>query len=70
VKNLEVLVQVQAMVQARRSDARTVIIGDGPERAALESRARELGVVDAVTFTGYRSDVRALMAAFDVYVNC
>ncbi|MGQ0815542.1 MAG: glycosyltransferase family 4 protein, partial [Gemmatimonadota bacterium] len=31
-----------------------LIVGDGPERARLESLARELGVADAVTFMGAR----------------
>lgn len=31
---------------------RYVIVGDGPERAALERLARELGVIDRITFTG------------------
>ncbi|HYE89229.1 MAG TPA: glycosyltransferase [Vicinamibacterales bacterium] len=69
VKNLALLLQVQALVRERRADAHTVIVGDGPERAALETRARELGLDGSVTFAGYRSDVRALMAAFDVFVN-
>jgi L-malate glycosyltransferase len=29
-----------------------------------------LGVGDSVVFAGYRPHVRALMSAFDVYVNC
>lgn len=34
-------------------DARIVIIGDGPERAALEGRAKERGVTDRVEFRGW-----------------
>lgn len=33
--------------------ARLVIAGDGPQRAALEEMARELGVADGVTFLGW-----------------
>ena len=47
-----------------------MIVGDGRERPALMERASALGLTDAVAFAGYRSDVRLLMAAFDVYVNC
>jgi glycosyltransferase involved in cell wall biosynthesis len=70
VKNLPVLLQAQAVLRNRSPHARTVIVGDGPARGALETAAAELGVADHVTFAGYRSDVRALMPAFDVYVNC
>lgn len=70
VKNLALLLQAHAMVQQQRENVRTVIVGEGPERAALDAKARELGVGDTVTFAGYRSDVRFVMSAFDVYVNC
>jgi glycosyltransferase involved in cell wall biosynthesis len=70
VKNLGELLEAHALLRAQVPQAHAVIIGDGAERAALEQRAAALGVTDAVTFAGYRADVRALMAAFDVYVNC
>jgi glycosyltransferase involved in cell wall biosynthesis len=46
-----------------------VIVGDGPERPALEALARALDIVDSVHFAGYRSDARAILPACDVYVN-
>jgi len=70
VKNLSMLLQAQAMLALRNPEVRTVIVGDGPERAALAAKAIECGVKHLVTFAGYRSDVRALMPAFDIYVNC
>ena len=69
VKNLGLLLEAHALLGARVPGAHLVIIGDGPERAALEQRAAQLGVGASVTFTGYRSDVRSLMPAFNVYVN-
>ena len=44
-----------------------VIIGDGPERAALEQRARELGVLQATHFLGLRADVPEILPALDVF---
>jgi glycosyltransferase involved in cell wall biosynthesis len=69
VKNLQVMLRAHALLLVKHPDARAVIVGDGPERGTLETLAAELGIAHAVIFTGYRSDVRALMAAFDVYVN-
>jgi glycosyltransferase involved in cell wall biosynthesis len=48
----------------------TVVLAgpDGGWRAALEARARGLGLADRVRFLGPRSDVPALLRAFDVYV--
>ena len=70
VKNLEALLVARSMLEARFPTAQVVIAGDGPERDALVERARSLGLRNVTHFTGYRTDIRALMAAFDVYVNC
>ena len=69
VKNLAAMLRAHALLVENHPDTRAVIVGDGPERGALEALAAELGIADSVIFTGYRSDVRALMAAFDVYLN-
>jgi glycosyltransferase involved in cell wall biosynthesis len=70
VKNLGALLEALALLHPSCPAARTVVVGDGPEQQALIDRARALGVADLTQFTGHRSDVRVLMAAFDVYVNC
>jgi phosphatidylinositol alpha-1,6-mannosyltransferase len=46
-----------------------MIVGDGPDRARLEALARNLGVADAVTFTGVvsRENLPAHFAAGDVF---
>jgi glycosyltransferase involved in cell wall biosynthesis len=48
--------------------AHLAIAGEGPERAALETLARELGVADRVAFLGWRRDPGALLAAAEVFV--
>ena len=68
-KNLQALLNAHASVVATHPEARAVIIGDGPERSALEDLTTSLRIHDSVTFAGYRSDVRAVMPAFDVYAN-
>jgi len=70
VKNLGALLEARAMLNTRFPGARMVIAGDGPERQALIDRAHALGLSDVTHLTGYRTDVRAVMAAFDLYVNC
>lgn len=50
------------------SRLRLAIIGDGPQRAALEAQAAVLGVADRVWFAGARHDVPALMRCLDVFV--
>jgi glycosyltransferase involved in cell wall biosynthesis len=51
-------------------DVQFVVVGDGPERAALEDQARRAGLVPGrVVFTGYREDVPAVLAASDFVVH-
>jgi glycosyltransferase involved in cell wall biosynthesis len=69
VKDLGTLVEGFALVRAAIPGARLVMIGEGPERERLESSVRLNGLADAVLFTGARNDVRALLPAFDVYIN-
>jgi glycogen(starch) synthase len=51
-------------------DHRLVLAGDGPERAALQDRARRLGIVDRVSFTGAtdRSATASLFRGADLFV--
>ena len=51
-------------------DFHTVVVGDGPALASSRALAAELGVDDAVTFTGYLSGPALLrhLSAFDVGV--
>lgn len=55
--------------QAGRTTAcRLIIVGDGPERAALQDRIEQLGLTGTVRLLGNRSDVAALLAECDVFV--
>jgi glycosyltransferase involved in cell wall biosynthesis len=45
-----------------------VLVGDGPERAALERQADELAVRDRIVFAGYRDDAEDLMALMSLFV--
>jgi glycosyltransferase involved in cell wall biosynthesis len=47
-------------------DAAAVLVGDGPDRGALERLAVELGLADRVVFAGWSDDVRRLLPTFDV----
>ena len=51
-KGTAVLLQAFAAVRANRPAARLLVIGDGPERPALEQRAASLGLASAVSFAG------------------
>jgi N-acetyl-alpha-D-glucosaminyl L-malate synthase BshA len=61
------LAEVLARVR-RTLPARMILVGDGPERAAALARAAELGVADAMTFLGRRTDFADLLAHADGFV--
>jgi glycosyltransferase involved in cell wall biosynthesis len=62
------LLQAAALIRQAHPQVRFRIIGDGPLRPALEARARELGVGEAVEFLGARDDIAEQMRDFDVFV--
>jgi glycosyltransferase involved in cell wall biosynthesis len=55
-------------LRARGVDATLCLVGDGPDRAGLERRAHELGIIKDTLFLGYQEDVGPLYAAFDALV--
>lgn len=68
-KNQRLLLEALARIVPARPETTLWLVGDGPERAALEARAAALGLSDRVVFTGQRSDVPALLARSRVFVN-
>ena len=52
-KGVDVLLRAFAATTHRVEEARLVIAGDGPERAALEAMAKDLDIERSVTFTGH-----------------
>ncbi|MEA3211888.1 MAG: hypothetical protein QOE70_4945 [Chthoniobacter sp.] len=64
-KRLDWLLRSWQLVVARTTRARLWIVGDGPERPALERLAAELGIVDSCTFLGAQPDGIPYLAAAD-----
>jgi glycosyltransferase involved in cell wall biosynthesis len=64
------LLEATAMLRARGVPARALIVGDGPERAALQRQAAQAGLADAAVFTGRvpASEVRQFHALLDIFV--
>jgi len=55
------------LLEAIPEGASLVIVGDGPQRQALEARAHELGIAGRVRFAGNQRDVVPWMQALDVF---
>ena len=62
------LVEAFARVLREHEEARLEIIGEGPLRAALERRVRELGVGHAIRLPGFQSDPRVALMRSDLFV--
>ena len=63
-KNLARLLRAFAAVD---QPARLVIVGDGPERPALEAWRASLGLAERVEFAGHIDDPAPIYAGFDVF---
>jgi len=64
---------IDAFAQLTRNpgteDVRLVMVGDGPERALLETKVREHRLEDKVRFAGFRQDIPACLHACDAFVH-
>ncbi|GAA5076059.1 glycosyltransferase [Lysobacter panacisoli] len=67
-KNIALLLRAFAGVAARDADAVLLVIGDGPQREALESLASELKLDARVRFLGRRTDMPALYSLMHALV--
>jgi glycosyltransferase involved in cell wall biosynthesis len=68
-KGHDTLLRALARVRQRSLPVTVLIAGDGAERPALETLARDLGLGgESVRFLGFRSDVGDLLAAADFFV--
>lgn len=63
VKGVPMLLEALRDLSGDHPALHLTLVGDGPERAALERRAREMGLTSRITFAGYRSqaEVAALL---------
>ena len=64
------LLEATAILRGRRVPARALIVGDGPERAALQRQAADIGLAEAAVFTGRvpAAKVRQFHALLDIFV--
>lgn len=61
----EVLFRALASLRSAGSKTKLLVAGEGSRRAELVDEAASLGLADAVSFLGYRSDVPYLLQAVD-----
>lgn len=64
----DTLTFVRALAALKERPLEAVIVGEGPDRPALESEIRRLGLASAVELAGARDDVAKILAASDLFV--
>ena len=66
IKDIPTFLRALARVTEAHPDVCGLVIGDGPERAAIEAVARDLGLGDRCRFLGWRADLPNVYAASDI----
>ncbi|MEM1024813.1 MAG: glycosyltransferase [Myxococcota bacterium] len=61
------LIEAFGRLRSQHKDVRLLIIGSGPDRSALESKASQLGLGTSVHFAGYQADTAPYYACLDVF---
>ncbi len=67
VKRQDLLIRAVAEMRARHPRLRLLLVGDGPERPALQELAERLGAAGAVVFAGYQSEPQRFLPCMDVF---
>jgi len=67
-KGQRYFIEAIPQILLKAPEARFVIVGSGELEEDLKAQAAGLGLNDALTFTGFRSDVDEIMDALDIFV--
>ena len=66
-KGLVHLIEAIAAMRSATTPVRLLLVGDGPQRAALERQVRALGLGGLVVFAGFQTDAETWLPAFDIF---
>lgn len=69
-KNQAFLLDMFACLHAQRPDSQLWLVGDGPDRAMLEAKAKALALSGDVRFLGQKTDVHRWMQGMDAFAFC
>ena len=68
IKRVALFLRAVRCAADRKPGIRAVVVGDGPERAALERLSQSLGLSDMVAFVGHQRDVHGWLIRSKVFV--
>lgn len=67
-KDLHTWVSTVAELHKRGTNARYILIGDGPMEQEIKDHARNLGVYDEIIWAGFRKDIPQILPEFDLFL--
>ena len=67
-KNQKMILEIFAKMHAMNKNTHLVMVGTGELEAMMKRRTAELGIADAVTYTGVQTNVNEWYSAFDVFI--
>ena len=67
-KGIDVLIHALAQTVGEARDWTLTLVGDGPEREALERQVQQAGLQEQVQFLGFRSDPQTFLLQAGVFV--
>ncbi|MGB9791951.1 MAG: glycosyltransferase family 4 protein [Thermacetogeniaceae bacterium] len=67
-KGIRYLIKALPLIERKYKPVNCVVIGEGPERDALEKMVEELSLTDRVKFLGFQEDIVQFIRLFDVVV--
>ena len=68
IKNQSMMIRSFAQVNRKHSQAKLLMVGDGPIRAELESLVSELGLNENIIFTGFQVNPQRYLALMDIFL--
>ncbi len=68
IKNQSYLISIFTGLLQKKPNSKLILVGDGPDRSALEKLAEQKGIADKVIFVGNTNDVAGYLMAMDVFV--
>lgn len=67
-KNSTYLLKILQKTREKLPNAKLLLIGDGPDRLAVEAQAKEMQLFEHIQFLGIRDDVPSLLQAMDAFL--
>lgn len=67
-KNHKFLIKIFSTYHIKCQQAKLLLVGDGAWRSKIENWVAESGCADSIILAGLRSDISAIVQAFDVFV--